>query len=424
MSEGPKDCGESWFNNTTRSTQDEIPKIFCLPQEIRQQIYENVITYATNFIYKSPAQFKEVRESEGIPRTTWRTKKLNRFRRKDGPCGTVFEIAPSPKFVDGGYDTINLLLVSTMFSSDIKSAASHIRQKMYTTVSRFLIGEAPYFQLWSTERLTPQAVEIIQSSRHIFAGYGHNTAITAHQMPPEVAQNITNVFLTAFVFSYYYPRHWGTIGYGRYFTSTFSRQYDNFLAALPNITTLAFACGAHGTRPQIQPRDHYALQHVVNSFDRVIPVRHKLEALELVYRKEENPLFQTNTLSRWSTEQWKKYIKESNGAQLSELELEGRGRYWSEYEHISDEFRDLLVEGTVWRVTREGKTAGILGKELGTESISDFEDPFQDLCVAEILAGPDAQELAHREPIMWEERCFGKACDCGNNCEIYTRQNT
>ncbi|KAK6497265.1 hypothetical protein TWF506_004738 [Arthrobotrys conoides] len=420
---GPSGAAEPLLQSATKSTQDKGPGLFRLPQEIRQQIYENLITYASNFIYKSAALFKEAREDYGVPRMDRKNKRLRDLRRRDGVCSITFEIAPFPKFVDDSYNTINLLLVSKSFSIDIKFAAYHIRQRMNSTISKCLTGPNPYSQFWSAAHLTPHALEVIRSSRHIFAGYGHNTTTTALAMPRKVKENVTNIFLTSFVFSYYYTRNWGTSGSQYTYTSTFPRVFTQFIECFPNCEILATACGAHGTIDQIQTRDHYLLQYITNAFHGQTALQSNLKFLELVYRWEDGREYKTNLTSQWSMDVWDEYIKSHNAVEVPELELEGRGRYWSEYEHVSDEFRRLLVEGTVRRVPKKKTTLQLsVTPKTVPLSTADLEDPFIDLCASEIFEGESNLEAeAEREPIMWEERCWGKTCDCGNNCDAYTR---
>ncbi|KAF3170792.1 hypothetical protein EYR41_002284 [Orbilia oligospora] len=422
---GAADVVSPLLESITKSTQSEEGLgLFCLPREIRQQIYEEIITYASNFTYRSTAQFKEARDDHKIIHMKRKNKRLRELQRKDGVCGITFGVAPFPKFVDGGYDTINLLLVSKTFSADIKSAAGHIRRKINSTVSKCLTGPNSYSQFWSGDHLTPYALEVIGSGRHIFAGYGHNTTTTALSMPPKVRDNIKSIFLTAFVFSYYYTRNWGTSGAGssQTFTSFFPPVFKQFINSFPNCEILAAACGIHGSRSQIPTRDHYILQYIKNAFHGQVLLKSNLKFMELVYRQEEDLDYRTNSTSQWSIDVWDGYIGDYNAVQVPELELEGRGRYWAEYEHISDEFRDLLVEGTVWRIQKEKDPLSGRSQAI---PISDFEDPFIDLCADEIFDGDDVIEAeAQREPIMWEERCWGKACDCGNNCDIYTAQKS
>ncbi|KAK6360987.1 hypothetical protein TWF730_007102 [Orbilia blumenaviensis] len=342
---------------------------------------------------------------------------LKRFQRKDGPCGVSFEIGPFPKYIDGGYDTKNLLLVSKKFSTDIKSAAHHIRLKIHSAISRSLTGVHSYSQQWTTGKLMPYARELIRSGRHIFAGYGHNTTATILSMPPEVAHEVTSIFLTAFVFSYNYPRNWGRIDDATD-KSQFSVRFNELVGAFPNAKVLAVSCGSHGIRTQIQSRDHYLLNHITNVFHGVFGPAHKIKYLEMVYWGEGIRWERQNTslMSRWSTDFWDDYIKRKGGVRLSAIELDGRGRYWSHHEHVSDTFVDLLVEGTVWRISDVGHP---LEPTIDTP---DFEDPFADLCATDIFTPTEAELEAQREPILWEERCWGKACDCGNNCDIYTRR--
>ncbi|KAK6498331.1 hypothetical protein TWF481_010922 [Arthrobotrys musiformis] len=417
--------GRLW--NPTRSTQDTRLGLFTLPQEIRHQIYENVITYTGNFIYRSQAQIKEAREEHGVRHTVRRNKALKKFRAKDGPCSITFEIAPFPKFIDGNYDTTSLLLVSKRFSEDIKLAARHIKLKVQASVSRCLTGVNPYSRFWSEEYLTPYAIAIIQSSRHIFAGYGHNTTTTARLMPETVAHNITNIFLTAFVFSYSYTRNWGEAPPTFSYRSVFPGCFTDFLECFPNADTLAFACGPHGKAP-MQIRNHYLLQFVMNAFQHTVSIEHNLKFLEMVYQQEEKPSRRESHMTKWASGIVNTYIKSSNGVRVSEIELEGRGRYWSEYEHITDKFQDTLVEERVWRISKENAmerkgTASTPQSGLVVTTSPDFQDPFADLCATEIFTEVSVDTGVGRtqQPIPWHEKCSDKSCDCGNGCGPYTR---
>ncbi|KAK6330055.1 hypothetical protein TWF718_003483 [Orbilia javanica] len=401
------------------ATQTEESRLLSLPQEIRQQIYEHVITYSVNFIYKSTAQFKESRLGWDIHDTVYTKKKLKRLRRKHGPCGVTFKIAPSPKFVDDTYDTVNLLLVNKRFSSDIKSAAHHIRLKISAAISKSLTGANSHSQFWTDSGLTPQLLEIIRSSRHIFAGYGHNTFSTALLLPPEVAQNIESIFLTEFVLGHYYTQNWGPCD-RLYIRRRLSFSMERFMLYFPNCKTLAVACGTEGRITRIQTRDYYITKYVTMAFNNRRGLQGELalpnlRAFETVYKRRENRDQQASISAQWSKKTWDGEMSISKARRVSDLELEGRGRYWSDYEHILDEFRDELAEGIVWRVLKE---QFVLGNELEHSYDPDFEDPFVDLDATEIFVEREEPAIIEpKEPIMWEERCWRGVCTCGNECK-------
>ncbi|KAK6539214.1 hypothetical protein TWF694_009455 [Orbilia ellipsospora] len=85
-----------------------------------------------------------------------------------------------------------------------------------------------------------------------------------------------------------------------------------------------------------------------------------------------------------------------NPTLLSPGELEARGRYWSDYDHLTDEYCDRLEEGTVFRISKgyDGKKEKKKKKNKGKSEWID--DELGDISPAGIFRDPRrSQTLPH-----------------------------
>ncbi|KAK6538500.1 hypothetical protein TWF694_010082 [Orbilia ellipsospora] len=349
----------------------DVYRLLSLPQEIRLQIYESLITYAVNIIYSSPVQFEEVRQHAAVPpgKGIKKSSKLYKFIKRDGLCGITYKISRFPTFID---TTINaspsLLLVSKAFSSDIKLAAHLIRRQICNILNINITGTASYNKTYAPfstpiASFDPQFLDLIASARHIFAGYGHNTAITANCIPNALAERITNVFMGYLTFDWDAPNKWSRVDdgleceYGNYPSNS---AFVELLKKFPNLKTLAMPAGQHGSKKDVSDRRQEWI--LMGIFLSLCDTHENFRSLEVVFRDRNQKVYFFDGLLLKNTAKGRRMwweiahvdiLKDTEGPiKLSEQELEGRGRYWSMYDQQTDRYTAILMEGAVWRITK------------------------------------------------------------------------
>ncbi|KAK6341634.1 hypothetical protein TWF696_008703 [Orbilia brochopaga] len=307
-------------------------ELFGLPPEIRDNIYEHILPAGVNFAFLSPVMFRDFRG-------------MSKMAIKPYPCG--LDIHNNGK---GGGTLSKLQSASPRLGIEAATSLSSRNARAIATLDACIPQTNPtWARGFHPDRITPRLLELVASSRFIFAGFGHNTANTLRGLDDRICANIKSIFLTTYLALTRFPgnHQWERLPGSSEPMSVLERLFASQLPALEKVAVELFVG---------QCRDLTALSIMLDWFD-----TGKIRELELVFPRSNHPW--TNPTEDDCYEILYKYASSSSRdpslcwqvERVSDEELDARGRwrFWYCYNLAEPWDSSRLVEWKVFRLVRE-----------------------------------------------------------------------
>ncbi|KAK6518392.1 hypothetical protein TWF506_005550 [Arthrobotrys conoides] len=323
--------------NNVNASNDKNLDWFTLPGEIRDQIYETLLPFKVNFVYKSPWVFPDYNHSYKA--------------MKKHPGGISFEFSPFPEPAIQYYSQ-----VSSRFGAELSDCLDRQRHRVLKALEDCTSGTAAWNTDFDSTKITPKLLELISRSRFIFASFGHTTKNIIEKLDKRIKNNIHDIFITQSMISSTMPGNLDKWSY-----PPFSEYGKLILDNFPNLEKVAVEARQGW-------RDLGCLTQAVDWYD-----SEKIKQLEIVYPRKRRDA--TGEVWGWPYNgyQFKDEATVENCYELlwefafedrppawkwkvqtvDEDEVNERGRFFTNCEYPYAGSETTMVEGTVFRLLRE-----------------------------------------------------------------------
>ncbi|KAF3930038.1 hypothetical protein ABW19_dt0202161 [Dactylella cylindrospora] len=172
-------------------SEEAIPLLFRIPYELRFQIFSEALDIPVNFVFHSPVQTSEWRETVKPEEDFARD--FGRKRSRNHPCTLTISIPPLTHITPLPY-----LLISHRFSAEITAVANYLNAHLPTSLSKYTKGEHPHVHL-DREAINNAEIfpELPFRGRIVFAGFASNTLTTmVEELPERFCKAVEGVYFT------------------------------------------------------------------------------------------------------------------------------------------------------------------------------------------------------------------------------------
>ncbi|KAF3910473.1 hypothetical protein ABW20_dc0108909 [Dactylellina cionopaga] len=333
---------------TAMAEVSEIRPFFSLPLEIREQIYENILPVAVNFVYKSPWLYEEFYE-------TYRSAKKQKF-----PASVTVDLFSHSETISPKYYN-----VSKRFGHELELSVNRQRQRTLKTLENCTSGPASWKRDFASDKITSSLLDLISThGRLIVASFGHGTKMSLTKLDARIKPRIHAVLITQSMISHQFPGNhprWIMSAPGED-SSNMSEFESLFATHLPNLKRVGIEVKQHRS-------DLFALRTMIAWFD-----SRKIEELEIVYPQRDDTeasrylryyLRKAVTIEDCYQLLWEYAIPDRTPEmrwkveRVSDEELDERGRFATDWEYPYKRTGErTVVEGVVFRLVRKAIPSG------------------------------------------------------------------
>ncbi|KAK6532317.1 hypothetical protein TWF281_006507 [Arthrobotrys megalospora] len=310
---------------------------FTLPGEIRDHIYEALLPFEVNFIYKSPWMYEDYNHSYKA--------------MKQHPGAISFEFSPFPEPAIAYYSQ-----VSHRFGAELSDCLDRQRHKVLKALEDCTSGTHSWNVDFDSKKITPKLLELVARSRFIFSSFGHTTQNIINKLDKRIKNNIHDVFITQSLISSTMPGNCFKWTYGT--ESEFGRLFKTNFPNLEKVAVEARQCR----------RDSSCLRTFMDWYD-----EGRIKQLEIIYPHKQRNVAGGVWGWQYTGDRFKDEVsvedcyellwevifgdrapeKRWKVRRIDEDEVNERGRFFTNCEYPYAGSQTTMVEGTVFRLVKE-----------------------------------------------------------------------